>query len=227
MSSHSEPTAKALYQGDGHSVSAQVSTSDRNGRTPHIHAERIDHSEDGAILILALVFILIVTVSVFGLITFGGVGIKNAVNLKGERSLEYAAAGATEAAIQAVRYSDLSFSYPPVDCLPDGAVLSTTPPDTVTMTINNLTMVVDCATTVWPSSYQPRPQDRIVALYACLQSSLVGSTPCGSGNAIISATVDFQDVSSGGIYDCSSATGTATCGTGVAILSWVVQNADS
>ena len=184
-------------------------------------------NESGAILILALVFVIIVTFSIFGLITFGGVGIKNTVGLKSQRALEYAADGATTAAIQTVRYSYLSFNaYPPIDCLPDGAVLSA--PDSVTMTINSEQMVVDCSSTSLPSNLSPRPQDRVIAFYACTTSQLTtGPEPyCFAGNSIVTATVDFQDVSNGGVYDCSNIN-TATCGTGESIVSWVVQTADN
>ena len=167
------------------------------------------------------------TTSIFGLITFGGVGIKSSVTLKGERSLEYAAEGATTAAIQAVRYSNLQFNqYPPQDCLPDGAVL--TVPDTVTIPINQDQMVVDCAATVLPQGSPARPQDRVIAFYACTQTQLAGPPPnyCYAGNAILSATVDFQDVTSAGVYRCSS-TDTTTCGTGENIVSWVIQTSDN
>lgn len=178
-------------------------------------------------MILALVFVIIVTFSVFGLITFGGVGIKNTVGLKSQRALEYAADGATTAAIQAVRYSYLPFSaYPPSDCLPDGAVLSAS--DNVTMTINGDQMVVDCSSTILPSNLSPRPQDRVIAFYACTSSQLSGGPQnyCFAGNSIVTATVDFQDVSTGGVYQCSNIN-TTTCGTGESIISWVVETADS
>jgi hypothetical protein len=190
------------------------------------HGRATGPPEQGAILILALVFILIVSLSTLGLITFGGVGIKDATSLQGQRSMQYAADGSIEAAIQAVRYSYLPFGYPPVDCLPDGAIL--TMPDNTTMPVNGQQMVVDCAATVLPSSVPPRPLDRIIAFYACPTSGLVGSPPtCFSGNAVVAATIDFQDVSASGVHQCSSATNEATCGTGVATISWVIQNADN
>src|SRR5579872_4413222 len=67
-------------------------------------------NEGGAVLLLALIFVIVVTLSIFGLITFGGTGILNAANLQGQRSLEFAADGATTAAIQAVRYSNYQFN---------------------------------------------------------------------------------------------------------------------
>lgn len=186
-----------------------------------------EQGEEGAILILALVFVIIVTLSIFGLITFGGVGILNSTNLKGQRSLEYAADGATTAAIQAVRYSPFYFSNPqPEDCLPDGAVLSLPnnggfASSTPSITIDGVSMTVDCIEGITATS---TPQfTRVVTFYACLASLGV---PCTAINSIVTATVDFEDVTLTGVEQCSSATQTSTCGTGEVINSWVVQTAN-
>jgi len=186
--------------------------------------------EDGAILILALIFVIIVTLSILALITFGGVGILSASNLQGQRSMEYAADGATTASIQAVRYSSYSFgNAQPVDCLPDGAVLTlalnpTTnmyQSTTAEMSINGNDMVVDCISGL---PVQSVPQfTRVVTFYACLRAN----APCTANNSIVAATVDFEDVSSAGVNLCTSATVASTCGTGEVISSWVVQTADN
>jgi len=171
--------------------------------------------EGGAVLILALVFVIIVTFSVFGLITFGGVGIKNTTGLSGQRSLEYAADGATTTAIQAVRYSYLSFNNSqPMSCLPDGAELSL-PDNASPVTINGDAMSVDCIAGLSASW----PVTRVVTFYACLQGS------CTANNAVVAATVDFEDVSSTGASQCSAAVLT-TCGVGEVITNWLVRNAD-
>jgi hypothetical protein len=191
---------------------------------------RTGSDEEGAILILALIFVIIVTLSIFGLITFGGVGILNATNLQGQRSLEYAADGATTASIQSVRYSYYNFSNDPqpVDCLPDGAVL-TLPPNPTTgisqsttadMPIDGDDMVVDCIAGL-PDSSVPQ-YTRIVTFYACLQAV----APCTANNSIVAATVDFEDTSATGVDQCTGATAVSTCGVGETISSWVVDRAD-
>jgi len=192
--------------------------------------DRRSSDEGGAILILALVFVLIVTLSIFALITFGGVGILNATNLQGQRSLEYAADGATSASIQAVRYSYYPFTNPqPVDCLPDGTVLTlpfnhstnTYESTTSDITIDGENITVDCI------AGQPDPSgaqfSRVVTFYACLQAA----APCTANNAVVAATVKFEDVSQAGVDQCLSATDTSTCGTGEVISSWVVQTANN
>jgi Tfp pilus assembly protein PilX len=187
---------------------------------------RSPRDEGGAVLILALVFVIIVTFSVFGLITFGGVGIKNTTGLSGQRSLEYAADGATTAAIAAVRYSPYSFNFAqlnssqPTNCLPDGATFSSainSPDAAAPMSINGVSMAVDCI--AGPSA--PWPVTRVVTFYSCLQG------PCTASNAVVAATVDFEDVSSTGSSQCSISLNVfSTCGTGEVITNWLVRNAD-
>jgi hypothetical protein len=184
----------------------------------HDAAGGVDGDEDGAVLILALVFVIIVTLSIFGLITFGGTGILNATNLKGERSLEFAADGATTAAVQAVRYSYNSFNVTTEqDCLPDGPELSL--PDSATMTINQIAMTVDC--TQVPSTVTlPAGVTRAVIFDACQNA------PCSANNSALVATVYFYDTSASGVDDCSSPTNSSTCGTGILIESWVVESSN-
>jgi hypothetical protein len=192
--------------------------------------DRTYKEEDGAVLILALVFVLVVTLSIFGLITFGGTGILNATNLQGQRALEYAADGATSASIQAVRYSYFSFSNPqPVDCLPDGAVLTlplnastnTYESTTADIAINGDDITVDCIAGL-PDSTVPQ-FTRVVTFYACLQTV----APCTANNSVVAATVDFEDYSPAHVDQCVNATTTATCGTGEVISTWVVETANN
>lgn len=185
---------------------------------------RNSRDESGAVLILALIFVIIVTLSIFGLITFGGTGILNSTNLKGQRSLEFAADGATSAAIQAVRYSNYTFSQTGIeDCLPDGAILNPTSINTQSMTINGIAMWVDCTATPPPFS-QPNVS-RAVTFYACEQT--LNPVSCLGSNSILVATVYFNDTSSSGVDDCSPPTETDTCGSGMTITSWVVETANN
>jgi hypothetical protein len=174
-------------------------------------------NEIGAVLILALIFVIVVTLSILGLITFGGTGILNATNLQGERSLEFAADGATTAAIQAVRYSYNTFNQTSEqDCLPDGPVL--TMPDNQTMTINHIAMTVDCSEAPPPL---PSSINRVVIFDACQNA------PCIASNSVVVATVYFDDTAPSDAYDCSAATNSSTCGSGLTIDSWVVESANS
>ena len=64
--------------------------------------------EEGATLILALVFVLLTSVIMLAIVTLSGTDILNTTNLQNERALEYSAEGAVQSAVQAVRYLDPS-----------------------------------------------------------------------------------------------------------------------
>ena len=179
-----------------------------------------DASQEGAILILALVFVLLIAFSVLGLLTFGGTGITDATSLQGQRALQYAADGAVTASIQSVRYTSNYYAVvnqePTTDCLPNGAT---------SMTLDGDQMTVGCTGTL--ALPVPQQNTRVITFYGCLGSATGTASPCLSSNAIIAATVDFQDISSSGFYDCSDPADSLTCGTGMTMANWVVLNSGS
>ena len=195
--------------------------------------QQCSSDEDGAILILALVFILLISLSVLGLLTFGGTGIKNAASLQGQRDIEYAADGATTAAIEGVRYSfenyeSNTYQWPTGPAAPSPTPPIGTPPTAPCLpsgasqvTIDGDAMVVSCLGT--PTQ---QTDTRVITFYACLLPSgnAANTYPCSSNDDVVAATVDFQDVSSSGIYDCSDAQDMTTCGTGMVVTSWIVDN---
>lgn len=77
-----------------------------------------ERDETGAALILALVFVVVGALSLLGLVTFTGSALINSAQLQTQRNLEYAADGATDIAVQAVRYRPSAFTAsPPQACL--------------------------------------------------------------------------------------------------------------
>ncbi|MGD0255653.1 MAG: hypothetical protein ABSB99_08910 [Acidimicrobiales bacterium] len=170
---------------------------------------RHQHGEDGASLILALVFMVVMSLLLLGLLELTGTALVNTYNLKSQRSLEYAADGAADIAVQNVRYSDNPYSASSTNCLP-GSVSS--------ITLNGVSMSVDCT----QQAYDPLSGlTREVNFYACT------SALCTSSNAVLQAEVTFEDYSSDNTtYHCSPTTGLSTCGTGMLIDSWVVETAN-
>jgi Tfp pilus assembly protein PilX len=186
---------------------------------------KIHRHEEGAVLLLALIFVIAIAFVLLGLLSLSGNDLKNTSNLQSQRALEYAADSAVDAAVQAVRYSYYAFNgASPAgtnssgdDCVPDGTAFINPDQNTATLTINDVTMTVDCTGSLNPQS----KNTRVITFYACTQSS------CSSANAIVTAVVVFQDYSTGYVYDCNSAANVATCGTGVVIQSWTVRNANT
>ncbi len=171
--------------------------------TPH----RIVRDEEGATLVLALVFMIIIALVLVPLVTLSGNGLQNTSNLLQEQSLEYRSNGAVEVAIQTVRYTDAT--YRGGSCFASGS-------STVQIGLagpNNPPVYVNCLTV------SPPPSDtgasREVNVYAC------GSTNCSASNYTVSATVDFQDGAT-----CSPSS-IGACGQLESIKSWLVHNANT
>lgn len=90
--------------------------------------------EDGAALILALVFVVVSALSVAALVTFSGGALLSTAQFKSERNIEYAADSAVELAIQQVRYRPSYYpTATPRNCLGPGSV-----------TVDHKTIVVLC-----------------------------------------------------------------------------------
>lgn len=182
------------------------------------------HEESGAVLLLALIFVIVMSVTLLAIVNFAGDALINTANLKGQRALEYSADAATDAAIQTVRYSYYAFdgtTNASGDCVPDGTVLIL--PDTATMpAVNGSTMTVTCSGVINrdPVTHQPQQNTRTVTFTTCEQAT------CTNSNAIIVAIVTFQDYSTAGIYKCTSAPDSATCGTGDIVQSWIEKTAN-
>ena len=72
---------------------------------PH---DALSGGEEGATLILALVFMIIIALVLLAAVTFAGNGLLNTSNLLQQQSLEYRSNGAAEVAVQTVRYTDIT-----------------------------------------------------------------------------------------------------------------------
>jgi hypothetical protein len=183
--------------------------------------------ESGAVLVLALVFMVVTALVVTGLAAWSGNDIKNIGNIKSGRSALYAADGAVQTAIWNVRYA-----YPPGIsngksatpwtgfCPSFGSGAGTNP-----MTVDGWSIDVTCSVTVNEGS---SPNSR-TATFSAYPASRCNGSGCG-GNSLVTAQVQFNDFSSLLVNTCpveNSATWTneptTSCGTGAITVSWVVQ----
>src|ERR1700691_1318425 len=142
--------------------------------------------EEGATLILALVFVLLTSVVMLAIVTLSGTNILNTTNLQNERSLEYSAEGAVQTAVQAVRYLDPSPMTSDPNSTADYCSSSHSffPPNSATPSLTSLTpTVVDCQ--VETLIYQ-----RTVTFEACLPSVSASNCTSNANNAdLLKATV--------------------------------------
>jgi len=179
--------------------------------------------ESGAVLILALIFIIAIAVIMLSLLSLTGNDIINASNLQSERSLAYAADGATTASIQAVRYSDTQFSTSATQpCMPDDASSVDVDGVKITVACDGTSMDAEATPSCLANRSTLACTTRVVRFFACT----VGGPSCsaGSSNLVLQAEVAFDDYSDPpeSTDVCAPSTGTETCGSGMAVVFWSV-----
>jgi hypothetical protein len=169
---------------------------------------RCHRDEAGAVLILALVFLLAIGLAVVSLATMTTNDILNSTNLTSQRSIEYSADGATSMAVQNVRYSGNPYSSAPANCLPNGS----------SATLNGVSMSVDCT----QQQFDPvSGVTRVINFYACRTGT------CSSTNAILQAQITFDDYSVSNSYLCTPGVSVSTCGTAMTVDSWILETANN
>lgn len=170
--------------------------------------------ERGATLILALVFVVVVSAIATALTSWVTSDLKNTSKFTNAQSTQSAASSATEAALQSVRYSFAALTLnasPPTPCWKTGL-----PPGQITINEqnNSVTLSVWCSTFYDPLS----THTRTVTISTCL--STVSAPVCAS-SPLLQAVVVFNDYPSTGASQCSpGSTDQATCGTGMSLISW-------
>jgi hypothetical protein len=201
-------------------LESDASGAPRRGRlSPATSArERGRGDETGAILVLALIFLIVAGAIVGGLSGWVLNDLKNTAHFSTARSLQTAATAATQTAIQNIRYNPLMESgstlqtlnaSPPSACWGSGATSSLT---TVEGTTSE-NMSVWCSTEWTPTS----GNTRVVTLSTCL--STVSAAACAS-NPYLQAVVSFDDYPPG-VSAPTTGQCVAYCGTGVTVNSWV------
>ena len=177
----------------------------------------VAHDETGAALILALLFLVAIGVVVGSLASWATNDLQNSSQFASARTLQYAVNGATESAVQTIRYSPLTSTNgasTPTACWGTGS--------TSELTINGTTVGVWCSTVYTPTS----ANTRVVTFWACpistSQSSLTPNqlaTVCVSSTTL-KAVVTFGDYPPG--FSAPSAGPCVVyCGTSMTINSWV------
>ena len=183
--------------------------------------------DSGAVLILALIFIIAIALIMLSLLSLTGNDIINASNLQSERALDYAADGATTASVQAVRYSSTQFSQSsPQLCMPNGAT---------SIEVDAVPIVVECENTssrAQPNSPCPYHSalactTRVVRFFVCTTGG--PSCAAGSPDLVVQAEVAFDDFpdTPGSADVCAPSTGTETCGIGMAVVFWSLRGTNS
>jgi hypothetical protein len=167
---------------------------------------RNERDENGAALVLALIFVVIVGLIATALLQWSSNDLSNTSHFKSARSVVYAAGGATEAAIWSARYSLTSGTN--VLCPGTGSSIS----------IGGQAIEVWCTTVSNPNS----AATRVVTLSAC--PATTSQSAC-TYSPNVQAVVTFDDYSNANpnANDCLPNMAQTTCGTGMSLNSWVVR----
>ena len=179
-------------------------------------SERIHKSsagdEAGAVLILALAFLLTGGAIVGGLAGWITNDLNNSTQFASGRSLQYSASNATELAIQGIRYdpslATTQNANPPAPCWGTGSSSDVSIPEGTTPD----DMSVWCSTKWTPSS----ASTRVVTISTCLSDK---SAATCSANPYLQAVVVFDDYPPG-ISAPNPNVCVVYCGTGMTVSSW-------
>lgn len=175
--------------------------------------------EAGATLILALVFLVVVSATVLSLSSWAQGDLNSTRNFEGAQSWQSAANSSTQIAIQYVRYNFLSESLnasPPSLCWASNGPAS--------LTFNSESVDSWCSTR-W---FTGTSSFRLVTISTCLSSTSAAACEVAP---LLQAIVKVSDSDQSGNYTCSPVTvgstlplSTATtCGQGLTILDWAFQ----
>ncbi|MFI5036225.1 MAG: hypothetical protein ACHQFZ_08490 [Acidimicrobiales bacterium] len=186
--------------------------------TPAGRRASVESGERGSTLILALVFLVAVSVVVLLLANWATGNLGNTAKFQNASEKLYAAEGATQVALRASRYT-----YPPNTSATGYVCPGLTTP---LVGINGLYVQDWCVTTTAVSPVITRQ----VTLTACLLPSAASTltAPCQVGVSttvptLLTAVVNFDDHTNAenrAVPNCTSTGNQSTCGANMTIVSW-------
>jgi hypothetical protein len=182
-------------------------SSSRTGR----RAENEEHGERGAILILALAYIVVIGVIVAAITTWASGDLNNTDNFTSARNLDYSLSSAVEVAINNIRYTpeaDSVNATTPVACWGSGTTSSYQLPSSKN---NSSPANIDtwCSTLSDPGT----STTRTVTIYACV--STYSASACSNPS-----TPSLPQLEAVIVFDDYSATGQSAYGEGATLESW-------
>jgi hypothetical protein len=162
--------------------------------------------EAGAIIVLALVFLVAVGALIGSITTWATNDLNNTAKFTSARTLQYAVNGATEVALQNIRYNPQLATTAqgfPGPCWGSGSSLQ----------IDNQNVDVWCTTTTYVPGSSPT---RVVTLDACLHGPTASTCVA---HPLLEAVVAFTDYPTG-FSTPNPAACVAYCGTSMTVNSW-------
>jgi hypothetical protein len=190
----------------------------RHRRTDGSHRRRIGdagrnktQSESGAVLILAMVFLVAISMAIVALTNWTGNSLSDTLKFQNLSQRLYAAEGATQLAVRSSRYTYLNgvdTSNPPGGYICPG----TSSP----ITINGYSIQDWCSTATFPPF---GTITREITITACLTSTNLTAN-CTSPQALLTAVIDIDDISAKYPTNQCTLADESACGASMIIKSW-------
>lgn len=178
--------------------------------TPSTTRQLVNSDERGASLLLALIFLTVISVVTVSLLSWIGNGLTDSLDFKSARTTESAANSAAELAMQYVRYNfdkNTINSPNPVPCTPNSLP-----------SLNNRSMATYCRTQ-WLSA----SGSRNVIISVCQG----GDSLACENQPLLQADIILNDNSLSSKNNCTPGTSgsasTTTCGSGLNVENWVID----
>jgi hypothetical protein len=165
-----------------------------------------EQNDEGAILILALAFMLVTGLTVLSLVTWAGNSLVQTHAFNQASDLDYATGAAVQMEAQTLRYSYEAATSSFTTCTPGGGS---------NITMNGVSISVYCNIVENPDS----AATRVVTFDAC--SSTESESACVIA-PYLQAVLSFDDYSENNVYGCISLSDQVTCGTAMSIDGWTL-----
>jgi hypothetical protein len=177
-----------------------------------------ENGEGGAILILAMIFLVAISIAILALSNWTENSLNDSLRFRNISEKLYAADGATQIAIRASRYTYLNG----IDSVnpPLGYIC----PGTSSPVLINTYWVQDwCSTQFYPETGSTIT--RAITVTACLMpsgSSSLAENCAGAAQALLTAVIDIDDITSPNETPapCTSVANESTCGVNMTIYGW-------
>ena len=178
-----------------------------------------DGDERGSILILAMIFIVVVSVTVLTLANWTTSDLNNSTQFTNARSTDYATSSVVNVAINSIRYTPLPAATPTQNT-PTALGECWTPESGTVSQLTTVENSINYTVTAWCTTTEnlASANTRVVDIYACL--STVTASACEI-SPLLHVEVTFDDYPAGDApLDTTQCSTTTTCGQSVTINKW-------
>ena len=187
-------------------------------RRSRVRGRLVENSrgESGSVLILALAYIVSISLIVGALADFAMNDLNNTTHFRSASSLNYAVSSTAQVAIQSIRYTP---QMPATQSPALGTCWNPSSGALSELSMNSYTVAVWCSTVQNLAS----ARTRVVTIYACPEAAgfndLVGGGISCQANPYLLAQVAYDDYLPGGLT--MKTTCTVTCGEAAKIEKWI------